>query len=76
MSAAGRLMLSRQSGCDSTRIIKAASRTLRVIGPATRPAYGGLIGMRPRLGFRPNTPHHAAGRRTEPPMSVPRCSGP
>ena len=31
-------MLSRQSGLDSSRIINAASRTVRVIGPATRPA--------------------------------------
>lgn len=34
------------------------------------------LGTRPRLGFRPTMPHHAAGRRMEPPMSVPRCSGP
>ena len=32
--------------------------------------------MRPRLGFRVKIPHHVAGSRTEPPMSVPMCSGP
>ncbi len=72
----GRLIVSRQSGLLSSAISSAASITVRVIGPATRPAYGGLIGMRPRLGFRPNTPHQPAGRRIEPPMSVPTCSGP
>ena len=46
------------------------------IGPATRPAYGGLMGTRPRLGLKPTTPHQPAGRRMEPPMSVPMCSGP
>ena len=37
MPAGGRLIVSRASGCDSTLIISAASATLRVIGPATRP---------------------------------------
>lgn len=36
-SSAGRLMPSRRSGRDSTLIISAASSTVRVIGPATRP---------------------------------------
>src|SRR5437870_688481 len=31
--------------------------------------------MRPRLGFSPTSPHHPAGSRTEPPMSVPTWSG-
>ena len=35
--SAGRLMPSRRSGFDSTHIISAASSTVRVIGPATRP---------------------------------------
>ena len=34
----GRLIVSRSSGCASTLIISAASATVRVIGPATRPA--------------------------------------
>ena len=29
----------------------------------------GPNGLRPRLGLRPNTPHHAAGKRIEPPPS-------
>ncbi len=69
-------MWSRPSGRDSTLISNAASATLRVIGPATRPIYGGSIGTRPRLGLSPNTPHQPAGSRIEPPMSVPMCSGP
>ena len=54
----------------------AASRTERVIGPATRPRYGGYTGTRPWLGFNPKMPQCVAGRRTDPPMSVPMCSGP
>src|SRR5260370_7332811 len=69
-------MWSRPSGRDSTLISNAASATLRVIGPATRPIYGGSIGTRPRLGLSPNTPHQPAGTRLDPPMSVPMCSGP
>jgi len=72
----GRLIVSRTSGRLSVAISSAASPTVRVIGPATRPAYGGWMGMRPRLGFSAKTPHQPAGRRTEPPMSVPTCSGP
>jgi hypothetical protein len=71
----GRLIASRASGRLSTASASAASATLRVIGPATRPGNGGWIGTRPRLGLKPTTPHHAAGSRIEPPMSVPRCSG-
>ena len=37
MLSGGRLMPSRRSGRDSTLIINAASSTVRVIGPATRP---------------------------------------
>jgi hypothetical protein len=36
--AKGRLVASRQSGLLSSPIISAASSTVRVIGPATRPA--------------------------------------
>ena len=63
-------------GLRETPISSAASATVRVIGPATLPAYGGSIGIRPRLGFSVKMPHQPAGRRTEPPMSVPTCSGP
>jgi hypothetical protein len=32
--------------------------------------------MRPKVGFRPTIPHHAAGIRMLPPASVPTWSGP
>ena len=38
MSEGGRLIVSRASGCASTLIRSAASATVRVIGPAQRPA--------------------------------------
>ena len=44
-------MKSRASGRASTFIISAASATRRVIGPATRPMYGGWSGPRPRRGL-------------------------
>jgi len=69
-------MLSRESGRVSTCMNHAASSTVRVIGPAARPMYGGSIGMRPRLGFKVKMPHQPAGSRNEPPISVPMCSGP
>src|SRR5215470_8430724 len=31
--------------------------------------------MRPAVTFRPTTPHHAAGSRTDPPVSVPMATG-
>ena len=76
MAAGGRLMWSRGSGRDNTDMASALSATVRVIGPATRAANGGSIGTRPKLGLRPKMPHQPAGSRTEPPMSVPMCSGP
>ena len=69
-------MKSRTSGRDKTRSNSAESRTVRVIGPATRPRYGGFTGMRPKLGFNAKMPQCVAGKRTEPPMSVPMCKGP
>ena len=53
------------------RVVHAARHRARA-----RPMYGGSIGIRPRLGFNANSPQWVAGRRTEPPMSVPTCSGP
>ncbi len=69
-------MWSRASGAESTDVSSAVSATVRVSGPMTRPGYGGATGIRPKLGLSPTTPHHPAGNRTEPPMSVPTCSGP
>ncbi len=72
MSAGGRFMWSRASGFDSSAISSAESATVRVIGPMARPKNGGSTGTRPRLGFSVKMPFQLAGRRTEPPMSVPR----
>ena len=69
-------MWSRASGLESSAISRQASATVRVIGPIARPKYGGSTGTRPRLGFSVKIPFQQAGSRTEPPMSVPRCSGP
>src|SRR5215472_14389219 len=35
----------------------------------------GPIGMRPRVGLRPNRPQHEAGMRMEPPLSHPCANG-
>src|SRR4051812_39612130 len=76
MSCVGRLIVSRQSGRARTSMSRAVSRTVRVIGPATRPWYGGYTGTRPRLGFSVTVDVQLAGSRTDPPMSVPTCNGP
>ena len=55
---------------------KALSPTVLVIGPATLPKNGGFIATRPLLGFNETVAVHAAGKRSEPPISVPTCNGP
>src|SRR3954468_24854169 len=69
-------MKSRGSGRLSKFMRRAESRTVRVIGPVARPRYGGYTGTRPRLGLSAKMPQCVAGKRTEPPISVPRSSGP
>ena len=67
------------SGRLSTVSIKAASSTVRVIGPrcATVPkGDSGQAGTRPKVGFRPMIPQKLAGMRIDPPPSVPTCSAP
>src|SRR3954447_8028388 len=59
-----------------TAIRGAASPTLPGIRPATRPIWGGSIGTRRSLVLNVKIPHQDAGNRTEPPISVPICSGP
>src|SRR5437660_10890024 len=58
----------------------AASRTVRVIGPACERLFhrsaAFQYGTRPNDGFKPNTPHSAAGIRIEPAPSDPCASGP
>src|SRR3990170_8315129 len=59
--------------------IRAASATLRAIGPtcATVPkGESGQAGTRPNEGFRPNRPVKEQGMRIEPPPAVPTASGP
>src|SRR5579883_1991495 len=62
-----------------TFIIKAASRTVRVIGPTCESvpcAEGGHTGTRPCVGLRPKRPVKEQGMRTEPAPSVPTASVP
>ena len=55
--------------------VRAASATVALSGPmSSRLGDSGntpAAGTRPRVGFRPTTPHQAAGLRIEPPVSVP-----
>jgi hypothetical protein len=74
--AGGRLEWSRASGRASTGIARATSSTVRASGPTTRPGYGGSTGTRPNEPLNPTTPHHAAGSRIDPPMSVPTWTAP
>ena len=63
----------------STRKISAASSTERASGPGVSSVL--LSGstpyvlIRPAVTLSPTTPHHAAGSRTEPPVSVPMATG-
>ena len=71
----GRQAKSRSSGRARMFIIAAASCTLRVIGPATRPMAGAASGTLPCVGLKPNTPQKAAGMRSDPIRSMATCSG-
>jgi hypothetical protein len=58
----------------------ALSRTLRVMActqlmPLQPSPASGPIGVRPRVGFRPNSPQHEAGIRIEPPPSLALAAG-
>ena len=56
-----------------------ASSTVRASGPKWWMVSNWVgrksSGIRPKLGFSPTTPDHAAGMRTDPPMSLPSASG-
>src|SRR4030095_2246920 len=59
--------------------MRAASFTVRVIGPAwerLHAALAGYTGTRPKDGLCPTMPQNDAGFRIDPPPSVPRASGP
>src|SRR5262249_18540559 len=67
------------SGRAITVIMRAASATVRVIGPrcATEAkGLGGQAGTRPKLALKPTIPVKLAGIRMEPPPSVPICKAP
>ena len=54
------------------------SATVRVSIPSVVSAESpssGATEIRPRLGFRPTSPQHAAGMRIEPPPSLPCATG-
>src|SRR3989338_1146304 len=57
----------------------AASSTVCVIGPGQSHddpiAIMPYLETRPYVGFNPTTPHHAAGKRIEPAVSVPIAAG-
>src|SRR4051794_13012787 len=68
------------TGPAITSRTSAASRTVRAIGPLTTRApqasyEAGASGTRPRVGFRPTTPHHELGTGREPPPSLAPASG-
>ena len=67
--------------CTRCRHMRAASSTVLAICPLTdSPKFGssnpGPQGTRPKVGFIPTSPQCAAGRRIEPPASVPKASAP
>lgn len=69
-----------RSGPATASSRAAASRTLRVSANSMpRPLSGSLksgpVGVRPRVGLSPTSPHHAAGTRIEPPPSLAWASG-
>src|SRR5665811_8174 len=59
--------------------MSALSSTVRVSGPQVPSAHHrcgmGELLTRPRWGFKPNSPQHAAGILIEPPPSPPRAAG-
>src|SRR4029077_10441541 len=60
--------------------IRAASPTVRVIGPfddiAFQAVWFGYRAIRSWVGLNPTTPHQAAGWRIDPARSLPPASGP
>src|ERR671926_1484819 len=71
---------SRGSGPAITPSSRAASATVRVIGPlcdrAAQMSAFGQYGTRPNDGFKPKTPQSAAGIRIDPAPSEPCARGP
>src|SRR5687768_7751239 len=71
----GRYIGSRPSGAASTRSSRATSSTVRPIGPSVLIGIQALPGLTrgttPTVGRNPTTLPHAAGLRSEPPVSLP-----
>jgi hypothetical protein len=69
----------RESGPAIALSIRAASRTVRAMGPSTESVNQGArlghAGTLPGEGLKPTTLQKAAGLRREPPMSLPSASG-
>ena len=74
-----RLRGSAPSGPRSTANSRSASRALRAIGPTVSVVHDSgktpVRGIAPAVGLSPVSPHHAEGRRTDPPTSVPSAHG-
>src|SRR5579872_2997587 len=73
---------SRESAPARTLSARAASSTVRLIGPSKTKgvsppkAFGRIAtGTRPNEALKPTTLHQAEGMRIEPPASVPSASG-
>ena len=77
-AGAGALSTSISMAPEATSWNSAVSATLRARMPLTdspcQPRGCGDIETRPRCGFRPNRPHHAAGIRIEPAPSEPSAA--
>ena len=50
-------------------------RTCSTTAPCQISPKSGPVGIRPRVGFRPNRPQQAAGIRIDPPPSPPEAKG-
>src|SRR5262245_53970658 len=69
----------RESGPAMAESRRAASATVRAIGPSTvnghQPSSEGHVGTRPGDGRKPTTLQKLAGLRSEPPRSLPSAIG-
>ena len=68
---AGPAVASSSAALSRTETVTACSTAQ----PPTASPYSGPSGLRARVGFSPNSPHAAAGKRNEPPRSLPWAIG-
>ena len=64
-------MASSRAALSRTETVSACSTA----HPATASPYSGPSGLRARVGLRPNNPHADAGKRSDPPRSLPCAIG-